>query len=399
MMRIVLYAKGFPPREYGGPVMAAYHLLRGLLRSEGVHVTLFVQTGCTQDEILSSLGRPSNLDVIRLRYYLSLNDLTIPSLAARPIREADVVHFNSFPFRHLSLLLFAKMRGVPTVFRVGGLLSGEIETVFGPAYPLIVATPKRRLRMRYPRSLARLLFGLYRWTAPRWTGVIMNSHGLKHRASMQENFDPTRIWIIPNGIDARIPPPSLPAPQDRRIRVLFVGKLEKVKGPDLLLSALDALKDGGVEVDLSIAGSGSMEAELRERAGDLKPHRTTFHGFRYGADLMDLYDSADIVVVPSRFESFPFVILEAMVAGRPIIATAVGGVPEVIRVPRNGLLVDPDPEALAQAIRVLANDPELRASMHKANCADVRQYSWESVVGRYLDVYERVRRGETPPAV
>ncbi len=131
-------------------------------------------------------------------------------------------------------------------------------------------------------------------------------------------------------------------------------------------------------------GNGSMEPCLRKWAERLPLHKVTFHGYRHGSDLRRLYEWSDIVVVPSRYESCPNVVLEAMAFGRPLVANLVGGVSEIMVSQRNGLLVEPEPAAMAQAIRKLGQDAELRASMVEANLEDCRRFSWSTVARRYM---------------
>ncbi|MEE9182191.1 MAG: glycosyltransferase family 4 protein, partial [candidate division NC10 bacterium] len=328
-MEIVFYAKGFPPREYGGPVVAGFHLLREFLLDRRVHITLITQTACKEEEIHRSLGRPGNLTVIRLPYYVSFHDIRTLRQVAGVIWGADLVHFNAFPFRHLLYLLLAKLGGIPTVYRLGGLLSAEAETTLGPAYPLRILVSRGRLSVRFPRWFIRFLLAVYRRSASLWNAVIANSEALKRQAVKAEGFDQSRIWVIPNAVEL---PKYLPAPPGSHggpTRLLFVGKLEPVKGPDLLLASLGRLAKKH-SVDLSIVGTGSLEGSLRNQAEELGQHNITFHGSLYREELTRLYAWTDIVVVPSRYESFPLVVLEAMAARRPLVVTAVGGVPEIV---------------------------------------------------------------------
>lgn len=392
-MKMVLYFKGFPPREYGGPVVAGYHLLREFLRNPRVLVTLIVQTDCTEAEIRHSLGMPGNLNILRLRYYPSFHDIRTLPQAAKVIRNVDLIHFNSFPFRHIVYLLLAKLRGIPTALRVGGLLSAEADSTFGPSYPLAVQVVGERLKVRFPSIVIRLLLYAYRRFTSFWSAVVMNSEALKRSAVEEESFNRDQIRIIPNGVDLPTRNRTPPKPHDGPPRLLFVGKLEEIKGPDLLLTAMRLLAEEGQVIDLSIVGTGSLESKLRDWAGNLRQHQTTFYGFRHGEELEKLYEWADLVVIPSRYDSFPLVALEAMAWGKAIIATAVGGIPEILDDPRNALLVDPDSRSLATGIRQLIEDTDLRIAMARANAEDAHRYSWSSVARRYLSLYEELVRG------
>lgn len=400
LIHLVFYVKGFPSRETGGPAQVAFHLVREFLTSRNVRVTLLVQTDAREQEIRSAFATSENLAVVPLMYFPSPRELPTLIRAWRAIRKADVVQFNEFPFRHLALVTLAKLQQVPIVFSLHGLLSAEAENIFGPAYPLVIVLPHGQLRLRFPRLAIRMLLATYRLVAPLWDVSIAPSEALRKQAIDREKFEPSLVRVIPHGVDLPGEKPSLPSKHLGPIRLLYVGKLERIKGPDLLLAALEdpALRD--VMVELAIVGTGSLEQELRREAERVRPHRVIFHGLRQGPDLEELYQWSDAVVVPSRNESFSLVILEAMATGRPILATAVGGVPEIVTSQRNAILVDATPRALAEGILRLAQDFQLRLEMAGANLDDVTRYSWPRAAARYLNLYEglvhRTTR-ETPP--
>jgi glycosyltransferase involved in cell wall biosynthesis len=110
------------------------------------------------------------------------------------------------------------------------------------------------------------------------------------------------------------------------------------------------------------------------------------------AELPGWYASADLFVLPSRMESFPLVLLEAMASGLPVVATAVGGVPELVVHGETGLLVPPnDPLALAQAINSLLDDPEGMKSMGARGRDTVRErYTWDKVAARMAGFFREV---------
>lgn len=390
-LRLALYVKGFPPRETGGPVEVAAHLSQELLRIPAVQLTLIVQTDSTEEEIRGIAGGGDRLDVILLPYFPTTRELRALRPVLRAFARATVVHFNEFPVRHLPLVLWAKLRGVPVVFSLHGLLSREIGTFLGPAYPLTLEGGGGAVRFRPPRAGAYLLQRIYRALRGSWTAIVAPSRTLRDDAIRIEGFPGDRMVVIPHGVDE---PDSSAVPLEAHegpIRILFVGKLDPIKGPDLLLDALERLAADQAPVDASFVGGGSLEADLRERAHGIAGSRITFYGVRRGQDLKALYTTSDIVVVPSRYETFSLVVLEAMAAGRPIVASRVGGIPEILQERRNAILVSPDGQALAAGLRTLIDDPKLRQSMREANLADSRDRSWSRVVTRYWDLYDRVR--------
>ncbi len=391
-IRLVLYVKGFPATETGGPVGVAYNLVQEFLHDASVRVTLIVQTDSEEAEIRKVFGDPAGLNVIRLRYFPSMDDLRSLPRVVNAFRAADVVHFNEFPLRQAGYVVLARAMGLPTVFSLHGLLSEEARTFLGAHYPLRLQSGDRQAEVRAPRALVSLLVRLYRWLAPHWTAVVGNSEAHVARAVELENFDPSRIRVIPHGVDLPGRPPAPAAIHGGPPRLLFVGKLERTKGPDLLLDALDVLARDGVSVDLSIVGGGSLETDLRYRVRRSKGHRVTFYGSIPHEAVLPLYEWSDIVVVPSRYEAFGLVVLEAMAAGRPVVATSVGGIPTIITPRRNGSLVHPDAESIARGIRELIENPDLRAEMAKTNIADAARYSWAAIAPRYIAMYEDVAR-------
>ena len=180
--------------------------------------------------------------------------------------------------------------------------------------------------------------------------------------------------------------------EDQRTNVLFVGRLEPRKGIDVLIAAANLLADQGITPRFVIAGNDSRvlaggltyEQAWREaRAGCVLPD-ITFKGEVSDAQLRHCYRQADLVVMPSRYESFGLVLLEAMMLAKPVVASVVGGIKEIVRPGVDGLLVAADdPHELAEAIRVLDSDRELRRSMG----ANGRQ--------RFLDEYTSRRAART----
>ncbi|MDR3637997.1 MAG: glycosyltransferase, partial [Isosphaeraceae bacterium] len=174
-----------------------------------------------------------------------------------------------------------------------------------------------------------------------------------------------RFALMYHGIDAtQLPPESCPGEV-----VLAVGRLERKKGFDLLVEAARILRDAGDLISVVIVGDGPERGALE---GAIARHalegQVALVGSRSQASLMRFYAQAAVVVVPSRQlgsgdrDGLPNVILEALGSARPVVATAVGGIPEVVVDGRNGFLVPPDdPAALADAIRhILTNRDDAR---------------------------------------
>jgi phosphatidylinositol alpha-mannosyltransferase len=208
-------------------------------------------------------------------------------------------------------------------------------------------------------------------------------------------YFPGDYVIIPNGIDvARFSDPSL-APIERfndgKPNILFVGRLEKRKGFRHLLAAFAHIKKAVPAVRLIVAGAyekADKEAFViyarRHRLRDVR-----FVGFVSEEDLPRYYRTCDVFCAPSiGFESFGLVLLEAMAAGRPIVASDIAGYRAVVRNGEEGLLVPPGDEgALAIALISLLRDSALRQRMGERGQARASAYSWDKVAQRILRFY------------
>jgi glycosyltransferase involved in cell wall biosynthesis len=391
-IHLVFYVKGFPPWETGGPATVAFHLLREYVRNPSLdRITLIVQTDASEAQIRERLGSPRSLSVVRLPYYPSLSELRSLMQAARAVRSCDVVHFNEFPFRHVALVLLASLGSRPRVFSLHGLLTVEIDSIFGRSYPFVISASKSHLRFQYPRRTARSLLRLYRSFSRRWTAVVAPSRAVAMRAVQEEGLDHTVVSVIPHGVplpaDAAPPEPHEGVP-----RLLFVGNLEPIKGPDLLLEALARLSARGVYVDAAFVGDGSLARSLKAAAESITGHRIAFHGRIVGPAVDALYRRCDFDVISSRWESFSLVLLEAMASGRPVVATRVGGIPEIAEDGRNGILVEPTAESIADGIIRLLDDPSKRRAMSEANLVDAKRFSWPVSAEKHVALYERLAR-------
>jgi len=194
-------------------------------------------------------------------------------------------------------------------------------------------------------------------------------------------LDPERVSVLPN------PAPAVPqmAPRDELRRELeldgqvlvFAGRLGPQKAVGVLLAAL-ADVDG---VSLVVAGDGPERTALERRAAELGlDGRVRFVGSVPRETVLRLFRAADASVLPSAWENFPHTVVEALAVGCPVIATSVGGVPEVVRDGENGLLVAPnDAAALGEAIERFFTDASLRERLTAAAPASVAGYSEETV--------------------
>jgi glycosyltransferase involved in cell wall biosynthesis len=194
-------------------------------------------------------------------------------------------------------------------------------------------------------------------------------------------LDPGRSSVLPNPVPD---PPSLPDRAGLREELglegkvlVFAGRLGPQKDVDTLLEALVRVP----EVTLAIAGDGPERRVLERRAGELGlDGRVCFLGSVPRDTVLRLFGAADACVLPSAWENFPHTVVEALAVGCPVIATAVGGVPEVVVDGENGLLVPArDAQALAAAIARFFSDDGLRRDLAAAAARSVASCSEEAV--------------------
>lgn len=210
--------------------------------------------------------------------------------------------------------------------------------------------------------------------------------------------------IIPNGIDYghfSRPVEALPELSDGKLNILFVGRMEKRKGVRYLLAAFDQIKGVIPNSRLIIVGPVAKGAErYQEWVRRRGLPDVVFTGRVSHEELPRYYSSADIFCSPATgSESFGIVLLEAMAAGKPIIATDIEGYRRLVEPGVDGLLVPPkDHRSLAEAILRLAGDRQLCAEMGEAGRVKARDYTWTAVAGRVLSYYQRLLSERYPRA-
>lgn len=212
---------------------------------------------------------------------------------------------------------------------------------------------------RFRRWKAPLHVALGRLTARLADRVLAPSAATA--AEIERDYGVEDVGVLPNVTGGLPPPPPAERLPDLPPGfLLFVGRLRIRKGVEVLLTALDLLRLQGVAAPLVIAGDGEHRAALEAAAArrGLDASAVRFLGRADAARVRALLAAARALVVPSTYEGMPLVILEAMAAGLPVIASRVSGIPEVVVDGETGWLVPPeDPEALAAALAELLADP------------------------------------------
>ena len=333
---------------------------------------------------LQRLGVP--LTHLRAR---NLRDVRALRRLLRLVREEriDLVH------AHLTYAaiwggLTTRLTGVPCV---ATLHTGPVE---GPEWS------RSAIRERM------LAFVLNRWCS----AVVAVSAAARAQHVERGRIDGGRVCVIHNGVDLE-EFASGGARRERMRRelgladsqptVLTVSALREGKGLEVLLRGMALLVRGQPQLRVVIAGEGPLRDRLEELAREkgLEGH-VRWLGFR--RDVGDLLAAADVFVLASRQDAFPTVLLEAMAAARPVVATQVGGIPEIVEPGRTGVLVPPgDPEALAAAVDALLADPRTAALLGVAGRERAREHfsiaEWTSrLVGLYQEALRAAAAGRIP---
>ena len=202
---------------------------------------------------------------------------------------------------------------------------------------------------------------------------------------------PGQYEIIPNGIrlDDFANADPFPHLQDGMINLLFVGRLEKRKGLKYLLGAYSRLKWDWPNLRLLVVGSGKPDDDSLRILGERNLRDVVFVGAVSDQEKARYYQSADIFCSPATGrESFGIVLLEAMAAGRPVVASDIEGYSSVVIHGQEGLLVKPKrDEELAETIATLLRDPEARARLGANGRQKAERFRWERVAGQVMDYY------------
>lgn len=343
-------------------------LLAQALRLRGVDVTVVVLTAeGPRDDALRQAGVP----VVHLRLQKLAGWRTVPSLSTALVRlprylrraRPDVVH---------AFLYHSYVLGAP---------AARLARV-----PVFIAG--RRSLDDFKRG-RRLVLALER-VATRMTHLLVaNAQAVAECARISEGVPADKVAVIYNGLPSTAFTPAEPAVVDTpHPAVLCVANLKHYKGHTYLIDAAASLRHRGLPVTLLVVGDGPERAALERRAA-LAGVDLRLLGFRTDVDRW--LARADVVVLPSLTEGMSNAVMEAMAAGRPVVATAVGGTPELLADGR-GLLVPPaDAGALADAVGRLLSDREQASRMGRA----AREWSHthlhaDTMVDRHIALYDRL---------
>lgn len=357
-MKIGLVGTGsefpIPPTTFGGGIPAhIWHLAKEIKKS-GHEPHIITSVGSSSEIPIHAVGCPFKKTFYTV--YFPLASLT-------KTFNYDILHVHD-RYAFLTQSLVKKLRGTPIVY------TNHFWNWFGGG-----------MRTRTRRSLELYAFK----NADR---CITVSEGMK-RKIINEGVEEERLVVIPNGVDTTLYRPAKEPEEEGKI--VSIGRIEHEKGFDVLIKAVNhVLKER--ECSLYIAGFGSKERELRELASKLGiAQHVKFLGRRPPSEVVKHLQTCSFFALPSRYESFGMVYIEAMACGKPVIGTRTVGPDEVIEEECGFLVPVDDVNALAEKILVLLDDRELGKKMGRAGRRIAEEkYSWDAVGKRIIKVYEEV---------
>lgn len=288
----------------------------------------------------------------------------IPRKFIQILNEYDVLHFHNET--DLTLPVFSHKIRKPKVFHLRCL---------NVTYPIF----KRNFVCRH---LLRKIANVY----------IAQSTYVSHLL-LDLGIPNNKIEVIPNAIDVSI---FKSVGEKAKNRLLYVGRIEDYKGLHVLLKSLRLIR---VPVELLIIGPMVGEPNYHRKImrliteiSEKTVHKVVYLGPKKSRELLQYYQSASVVVMPSLSESFGNVILESLACETPVIASSVGGIPEIISSYENGILVPPNNEVkLAEAIQYLLSDEDIRQRLGRCGRKIVMEkYSLEVVTQKLLGVYKKL---------
>jgi glycosyltransferase involved in cell wall biosynthesis len=355
--------------EPGGAERCLVHLATGLPRD-------------TFETAVYSLGPRPAAGRDALVHRLEQNAVPVHYLNARSPWQAPAI------LRRLRCLLAAEAPHIVQTFLFHGNVLGSLALRAKNRPALFtgvrVADPSR-CRQR-----------LEAWTSRRAQRIVCVSQAVADFCGHQAAFPSDKLLVIPNGIDLAGYPPGrrllagqVGLPEDRRL-LLFIGRFSPQKAVDWLLDCAPGLLERLPRHDLVLVGDGPLRPPWQRLATRLGiADRVHFLGYR--DDIPDLLAAADLLVLPSRWEGMPNVVLEAMASSLPVVATKAAGVTELL-----GLLADQqtiefgDSQALTDTIVRIADQPDLASRLGQANRRRVAdQFSLDRMIQAYAELYQQ----------
>jgi glycosyltransferase involved in cell wall biosynthesis len=363
--RIVHVVPYYPP-HLGGMEKVAWGMAEESAKAGLVEV---LTTNCAAKEA-PRLERRGMLTVRRLRAFEIANVPVAPSMLYRclKISPRNIVHV------HVAQALIPEIVWMSRWLR-GGKFIAHFHLDVGPSGRF------GRLFVWYKRTILG-------HTLRAAVKVIALSADQATFLEQAYQVSANKIAVIPNGIGSEFSPkPETPSPTYRPLRVLYVGRLSRQKAVPRLVHALAAMTQ---PVEALLVGEGDERPAIEDLIQRYGLDNVQVPGRRQDGELVATYQWADVFVLPSDREGMPLVALEAMASGLPVIATDVVGNRELLS--GIGLLVKPDPAALAAALDEVAKNEILRSQLRKQSLAAAEEYTVGRLVENLFELYAEVAR-------
>ena len=361
----------------GGPALHVAYLTAGLAK-RGYETTLVAGSLARGEDSMAFVADELGIEVERIEEL---------HREISPLRDAvAIVRLARLIRRVRPHILHTHTAKAGAVGRLAALLAGDARP------PIVVHTFHGHVLRGYFDPLRTAGFRLLeRWLATKSTALVAVSPQVRDDlvslgVAPRERFVVVRVGIE---LEQRVAAERDGRGESRRVlgigpdrfAVGWIGRMTGVKRTDDVLRAFRRLRDRGVDACLCMIGDGPDRPAVERRAHELGLMRDTFF-LGYQEEVAPFYAAFDAMILPSINEGTPVSAIEAVAAGRPVVATRVGGVPDVIREGEDGFLVEPgDVDALAERLARLAADPELRERLGTAGRARViPRYSVERLV-------------------
>jgi len=358
-MKIAVIVNHFPPKWLAGTEVATYSLAEHLTkRGHEVHIMTSHDGGLPhfhkeKEFFVHRIAFPRNGTIGIILFWAKI------FLEIKKVRP-DVVHAQ------------ALNTGVPALFamkcfKIPYIVWGRGSDVYIP--------------VRFGDTLNQLIL-------KNASAILALTNDMKTKIN---SFYSREIHVVPNGIDIKQSNPTSRSTEvkGRSKSIVFVGRLHQVKGVQYLLTAMKQIHEEIPDTRLILVGDGEERERLQRMVDDYKLDRCVeFVGRVPHEKIPEYLLLADIFVLPSLSEGFPVTILEAMSCGLPIVASRVGGIPDILEDGVNGYMVEAkSSDELAERLTALLKNDEMRMKISNNNLQEVRRYSWESVTMTVESIY------------
>lgn len=373
----------FPP-GVGGAETYAYELANGLGK-RGHEVDVYTQWIDKQNENITIHDNVTIYRIAKARKKLVTFETLYFSFKARQtidFDQYDIIHGTLTPASTILVTPFNEIEA-------SVILTGH-GTSIGETKSVALETPADYLLKFFFYPMNVVIDYVAGQDAER---IIAISDHAEEELIQRYDFSKKRVQMIPHGVNIdRFQPQSEnhPAVNSNKTTLLYVGRIGPRKGLNLALKALNELDDPNIE--LLIAGTGRHEEHLQELATTFGvADQIQFLGYVQEEELPMLYSSADVFILPSLYEGFGLVLLEAMACGTPVIGTDVGGIPTVVDNEETGLLIERDVSMLAKAIDKMSSNEDYCETLGQNALKKAEETSWDSVVHSVEQLYTTVQ--------